>query len=199
MFTDEINKQLSKPLLQEFIKKLNYKFDYIEHWYVKDQANRIFGFGGWSYEIINISEVSQYTVANKGGGENVVVNCQAKARISIANVVREGIGFGTGNSKDLGTAQEGAFKGAETDALKRAFVSFGDQFGLALYDKEKRNVAQYEKIDDADVEKLTNLIKVKGVDINRFLKAYKVVSIEDFPENQVKNAILILEKKDDVL
>jgi DNA repair and recombination protein RAD52 len=36
---------------------------------------------------------------------------------------------------------EQAIKTAETDAMKRVLVTFGDQFGLALYDREQRNVA----------------------------------------------------------
>jgi recombination DNA repair RAD52 pathway protein len=40
----------------------------------------------------------------------------------------------------VGEAVENALKAAETDATKRALASFGWQFGLALYDKERRNV-----------------------------------------------------------
>jgi recombination DNA repair RAD52 pathway protein len=32
-------------------------------------------------------------------------------------------------------------KGAESDSLKRALTSFGSQFGLALYDREQKQVA----------------------------------------------------------
>ena len=35
---------------------------------------------------------------------------------------------------------EDCIKAAETDATKRAFVTFGNVFGLALYDREQRNV-----------------------------------------------------------
>jgi hypothetical protein len=35
-------------------------------------------------------------------------------------------------------------KAAETDATKRAFVTFGNIFGLALYDREQRNVGTPE-------------------------------------------------------
>jgi len=36
---------------------------------------------------------------------------------------------------------ESAIKEAETDAMKRAFMTFGNPFGLALYDKQQTNVA----------------------------------------------------------
>ena len=40
----------------------------------------------------------------------------------------------------MGQAVEDCIKAAETDATKRAFVTFGNIFGLALYDREQRNV-----------------------------------------------------------
>ena len=42
---------------------------------------------------------------------------------------------------DLGQAHESAIKEAETDAMKRALMTFGNPFGLALYDKQQRQVS----------------------------------------------------------
>ena len=39
-----------------------------------------------------------------------------------------------------GKAHELALKGAETDATKRALATFGNPFGLALYDREQVGV-----------------------------------------------------------
>ncbi len=39
-----------------------------------------------------------------------------------------------------GEARESALKEAETDAMKRALTTFGNPFGLALYDKEQLGV-----------------------------------------------------------
>jgi len=39
-----------------------------------------------------------------------------------------------------GEAHESAIKEAETDAMKRALSTFGNPFGLALYDREQQNV-----------------------------------------------------------
>ncbi|MDM7954732.1 MAG: Rad52/Rad22 family DNA repair protein [Cyanobium sp. CZS 25K] len=38
----------------------------------------------------------------------------------------------------MGQAHESALKEAETDAMKRALMTFGHPFGLALYDKQPR-------------------------------------------------------------
>jgi len=55
-------------------------------------------------------------------------------------VVREGSGTGEGRAFTPGQAHEFALKGAETDATKRALATFGNPFGLALYDREQTGV-----------------------------------------------------------
>jgi hypothetical protein len=55
-------------------------------------------------------------------------------------LVREGTGARHGIDIDLGQAHESAIKEAETDAMKRALMTFGNPFGLALYDKQQREV-----------------------------------------------------------
>src|SRR5205085_5080981 len=61
-------------------------------------------------------------------------------RVMAVGVIREGIGAGHGIDVDLGLAHESAIKEAETDAMKRALMTFGNPFGLALYDKSQANV-----------------------------------------------------------
>jgi recombination DNA repair RAD52 pathway protein len=39
-----------------------------------------------------------------------------------------------------GEAHEKALKATEMDAIKRAFSTFGNPFGLALYDKDEKRV-----------------------------------------------------------
>ncbi len=70
----------------------------------------------------------------------------ARVRITVAAgahgpLIREGTGAGHGIDTDLGLAHESAIKEAETDAMKRALVTFGNPFGLALYDKSQRQVS----------------------------------------------------------
>ena len=50
--------------------------------------------------------------------------------------------FEEANAPTIGQAHERALKGAETDATKRALATFGNPFGLALYDREKAGVRQ---------------------------------------------------------
>ena len=57
-------------------------------------------------------------------------------------IVREGSGTGEGKAPTPGQAHEIALKSAETDATKRALATFGNVFGLALYDREQTGVRQ---------------------------------------------------------
>ena len=62
--------------------------------------------------------------------------------------VREGTGAGHGRMGSIGDKYESAVKEAESDARKRALMSFGDQFGLSLYDKDKAWLKEETKTKD---------------------------------------------------
>ena len=68
----------------------------------------------------------------------------AKVRICVRagpiTIVREGFGSGEAKALTPGEAHELALKAAETDATKRALATFGNPFGLALYDRELAGV-----------------------------------------------------------
>ena len=68
----------------------------------------------------------------------------AKVRVSVRagdiTIVREGSDTGESKAPTPGQAHELALKSAETDATKRALATFGNPFGLALYDREQIGV-----------------------------------------------------------
>jgi recombination DNA repair RAD52 pathway protein len=116
-------------------------------------ANRIFGFGGWSRETVLLESLHEPALCKDETSpekDKVVSTFFAKVRITVyakeggRSVIREGCGAARGFAKTVGEAMENAIKSAETDAMKRALVTFGDQFGLTLYDKEQRNVGRSE-------------------------------------------------------
>ena len=125
-------------------EKGNINLSYIEGFDVIDTANKVFGFGNWSYSISKLDQVSQEQNQN----QNNVVCYKAVVQIQIHNtnhtldVNRQDVGFGTGVAKSLADAHEGAAKEAVTDAIKRCFRSFGNQFGNSLYDKTKNHQNQ---------------------------------------------------------
>jgi DNA recombination protein Rad52 len=107
---------------------------YIEGWFAVAEANAIFGFGGWDREMVHFERLFE---RSKVGG----IACAYLARVRItvrtggSRVVREGTGFGYALRHQASDAHEQALKSAETDATKRALATFGNRFGLSLYDK----------------------------------------------------------------
>lgn len=121
------------------------KLSYIEAWHTIAEANRIFGFDGWNRETV---ELRQLGLPREVNGK-MRVGYSARVRITVMTpagsiIVREGCGFGSGIDKDEDQAHESALKEAESDAMKRALMTFGNPFGLALYDKTQANVAVVE-------------------------------------------------------
>lgn len=122
-------------------KSFGPKGDYIEGWHAIAEANRIFGFGAWSYVVVTCACVHQgpreIGQAKKPG---FGVSYTATIRVTVGDVTRDDVGAGHGYDVDCGLAHESAIKEAVTDALKRALRTFGNPFGLALYDKSRENV-----------------------------------------------------------
>jgi len=148
-FSAEQITALSAPLDRAKVRQRRQgrsQVSYLEGWQVIAEANRIFGFDGWQRETVALRSVHQ---AERLIGEEQRpgwgVTYTARVRITVgegsgAQLIREGCGAGHGIDTDLGQAHESALKEAETDAMKRALMTFGNAFGLALYDKQQREV-----------------------------------------------------------
>jgi len=145
-FTQEQLDELTRPLERKHVAERTQSgrtLSYIEGWHAIAEANRIFGFDAWTRELVDlrcVSEREREIGQQKKPGWSV--SYIAKVRVTVHGVVREGIGTGHGIDVDLGQAHESAVKEAETDAMKRALMTFGNPFGLALYDKTQANVAE---------------------------------------------------------
>ena len=112
----------------------NRQYDYIEGHTIIDQANRIFGYGGWGYELVGDVGLRRIEKVDVRTGE-VKVNYaySAPVRVSVVGAPpRTDIGFHV-VTDDNPEGHETAAKGAVTDGLKRALRSFGDRFGNGLY------------------------------------------------------------------
>jgi DNA recombination protein Rad52 len=146
-FSSDQKAELAKPLARDAVAQRTQSgraLSYVESWHVIAEANRIFGFDGWTRETVEIKCVSERE--RKIGREPNTkdgwgVSYIAKVRVTVGVVVREGTGAGHGIDVDIGQAHESAIKEAESDAMKRALMTFGNPFGLALYDKSQSNVA----------------------------------------------------------
>jgi len=141
-FTDTQVRLLKAKLDPRYIRTRHSNgstLSYVEGWHAIAEANRIFGYEAWDRRTVSASCV--WTEA-KGGRYRAVYT--AKIRITVrageVKVVREGSGSCEASAATAGQAHELALKGAETDATKRALATFGNPFGLALYDREQNGV-----------------------------------------------------------
>ena len=142
-FPDTTTRKLRAKLNGDNIRTREWNgktLSYIEGWHALSEANRIFGFDGWNRETVDLRCIVET------GPRAQHPHCAyiAKVRISVLageeQVVREGTGAGYTAAGSLAEAHALAAKEAETDATKRALATFGNPFGLALYDREQKNV-----------------------------------------------------------
>ena len=117
------------------------QIDYIEGWFALSEANAIFGFSNWDRETVHFEKIFE-----RKAGETTtcayLAHVQIRVRVSDRTVCREGTGCGTVSARDPADAHERAIKVAETDATKRALATFGNRFGLCLYDKDQNGVTE---------------------------------------------------------
>jgi len=155
-FSEQQNKDLAAPLSRAHVKGRNQagrNVSYIEGWTAIAEANRIFGFDGWTRETVDIKLVAERereigAAKKPGWGVSYIAKVKVVAFAGDSIVTREGVGAGHGIDQDLGQAHESAIKEAETDAMKRALMTFGNPFGLALYDKQQANVT--DEVDESE-------------------------------------------------
>jgi DNA recombination protein Rad52 len=142
MFSEQQLKQLAAKLSERFVKTREQggkKLSYVEGWHVIAEANRIFGFDGWDRETV-LAECIWQDAKRDPKLCAYAARVRIRVRAGETSICREGSGVGHGTGATLGEAHESALKEAETDAMKRALSTFGNQFGLALYDKEQNGV-----------------------------------------------------------
>lgn len=129
--------QLLKPLNPARVAKRQgggRSLSYLEAWDVKAHLNRIFGFLNWSSDVIE-SEIAFEEKNEKGQwsvGYKVTLRLRIHTHYIPATTYTEAaVGFASLPSR--GEAHDMAIKTAESDALKRAAINLGTQFGLSLY------------------------------------------------------------------
>lgn len=131
---------------------------YLETWDVKATLIRVFGFGGFSAdaEDCEIVRIEDNIPKTKGYGKDKVelpieftpdgqikfgtANFRVTARVRVRLRIHQlGATYtewaaSSQTGPDLGEVTDFAIKTAESDALKRAAIYLGTQFGLSLYD-----------------------------------------------------------------
>jgi DNA repair and recombination protein RAD52 len=137
----EVTAKLGKPLDPTRVKHRQggggMSLAYLKGHNVIDTANEILGFGNWGYDILTVELVN---VTNEDG-QIVGGYYAARVKLTVAGCVpitEEGVcPIQEGrNPRAKIDAHDMARKGAVTDAMKRAFRCYGDQFGNSLYDTD---------------------------------------------------------------
>ena len=139
--TDWQRDQLDARLDAKHVKtrdKGRAKLSYVEGHYVIRQMNHIFGPTGWSRHTTEMRLIHDEVYLGSSDREGRLVGYVAQVEVTVylPEGPRSSNGWGYGEGieyKNFAQAHESAVKEAETDAMKRACILFGDPFGLELY------------------------------------------------------------------
>jgi hypothetical protein len=142
-FNVEQTAQLLKPIAPQRVLRDGKGHSHVSQQDVRAHLIRIFGFGGWETQVLDlvcVSERERRNDTNLITGWDVVYRCLIRLSVkdTSGDVVAayEDAATGQGaNQKTLADAHDLACKSAVSYALKRAATCLGDQFGLSLYNK----------------------------------------------------------------
>ena len=133
-----VTQALGQPLDPELVSQRKGRggksFDYLEGHAVIDQANLIFGYGGWGYELVGDVTLRRIETVDAQTGEvKVSLGYSAPVRVTVAGALpRTDLGVHPVTEENF-DGHDTAMKAAVTDGMKRAFRSFGVQFGNGFY------------------------------------------------------------------
>lgn len=135
MLSIEQHEQLMKPLNPSRVQQRQQagrNLAYLATWDVKAHLIRVFGFGGWSWNV-DTAELA-FEDKNEKGQWNVGYRVIGTLEIHDLGCTYSEAAVGSASLPQRGEAHDMAVKTAESDALKRAAINLGTQFGLSLYD-----------------------------------------------------------------
>jgi hypothetical protein len=131
---------LLRPINPKRVAKLD-GLSHLEAYDVRAHLNRVFGFGRWSEELVELVELFALETTTKAGKPAVNVGYRATVRLTVC--APDGTTLATYTEAAAGDSQmptfkrgdcyDMAIKTAESQALKRCATNLGDQFGLSLY------------------------------------------------------------------
>lgn len=143
LFAPEQVERLLRPIKENRVYEAQGQ-SHVAAWDVSAHLTRMFGFGNWEKEILELTMIScaigeDIGLANKKGWY-VTYLCRMRLRVrdQFGRLVWENDDVATGsaqNQPSLGDAHDLAAKNAVSYALKRCAKDLGDQFGLSLYRK----------------------------------------------------------------
>lgn len=123
------------------------QLSYVEAWDIRATLIRLFGFGGFDVETIESDMVRAQSRPHPNDNArliwDVAFKCVVRLTVHATGAVYTEAACSMQSNPDFGEAADFACKTAESDALKRAAVNMGTQFGLSLYnDGDRRDVVR---------------------------------------------------------
>ncbi len=167
--TVEQVKTLLAPINPSRVQNLKGQ-SHLEAWDVRRWLNRVFGFGGWSDETLELVCVAEREI--NPGRWTVIYRAQVRLTVKTTDgrtlTAYDDAAMGDSrNQPSLGDAHDMAMKTALSQALKRCAHNLGDAFGLSLYNDGSRqavgiwSAAHPKPADDADVPAVPDDTPVK--------------------------------------
>lgn len=151
IFTEQHLDRLTRPIDPARVKSRSQSgqsLSYIEAHDAIRTANDIFGIGGWGYTVEELTHLGSEPV-ERNGRKGFRTGYRAVVRVTVhpvddprlqPQVTFSDVGFGDAvdySGSSIST-HELAMKEAVSDGVKRALKNLGEQFGLGLYDAERR-------------------------------------------------------------
>ena len=132
--TQALSQSIDPALVSQRRGRAGRTFSYIEGHTAISEANKVFGFGGWGFELVENVTLRRIETVDAQTGEVKVTNAYtAPVRVTVPGAPqRTDIGFHA-VTEETADGHETAIKGCVTDGMKRALRSFGDRFGNGLY------------------------------------------------------------------
>ena len=187
--TQALGQPLDPALVSQRKGRGGKSFDYLEGHAVIEQANRIFGFGGWGYELVGDVTLRRIETVDTQTGEVKVASAySAPVRVTVAGALpRTDTGVHPVAEETI-DGHDTAIKGAVTDGMKRAFRSFGVQFGNGFYGDQPQagSTAQPQRVPvqaqaksrtESQVEKLRR-------------RLFEIAAEQGLDEDQVRSAVV---------
>lgn len=145
--TDKQREYLGKGISPGRVQKLR-GMAHLEAWDVRRYLIRVFGYGGWDFEVLETELVHASAIdKQKKDKDDNPYTYQAHTvvyRVTGRLIIKDENGFPIAhfddgaagdavNQPSVGEAHDMALKTAMSQAIKRCAVNLGDQFGLSLY------------------------------------------------------------------
>lgn len=149
-FTADQLVQLMEPLSENRVSKRSQsgtQLSYVEAHDIKNMLIRIFGFGGFSSDVVSSDvKTGEWFKNERSGKDNVKVLAVATVKVTLhpparrtevlfGDVTYTETAVSSQTGADEGDTGDFAMKTAESDAFKRAAIFLGSQMGLSLYAK----------------------------------------------------------------